>query len=159
MELRRAGLGIIAFAALIWGAPAAAGGPIIRAGQGTGLLHVGAAEAQVASKLGRPTHAFYGHVYVYRMADGTRVTYRTARDRIVSINFAGSPGARYKTDRGGRFGMSQEEIVARYGLPDTQIGPNFFYNRLGIGFYFRDDRMSEVWVYPQQSVTDAIARR
>ena len=159
MESYRTGLRIVALAGLLLAGQAWAGAPVIYAGEGAGLLHVGAAESRVASRLGRPTHALYGYVYIYRMPDGTRVTYRTAHGRIVSINFSGGAGAQYRTERGGHFGMSQEQIVARYGLPDTQIGPNFFYNRLGIGFYFRDDRLAEVWVYPRQTIPEAIAQR
>lgn len=153
---RGLGVGLVV---LFMNGPVQADSTVITPGAGAGLFRLGGRELTVAHTFGPATLNYYGDVHLYRLSDGTRVVYRTARERIVSINFSGARGSHYRLDRDLRFGVSRKAVTARYGVPDTVIGDNLIYDRLGIGFYFRKNRLSEVWVYPRATVTSTIARR
>ncbi len=117
------------------------------AGRGLKVLHIGQEAASAAQNLGTPKEALYGFIYLYELPDGTKLSYRVAEKRIESVSFTGSAVSRYRTGRGGKFGMTRAQIEALYGKPDAEAANKIFYNRLGIGFFFSAGNVSEFWVF------------
>jgi hypothetical protein len=120
----------------------------VTAGRGLKAVYIGQEAASAAQSLGTPKEALYGFIYLYDLPDGTKLNYRLADKRIESVSFAGSSLSRYQTSRGGKFGMTRAQVEALYGKPDAEAANKIFYNRLGIGFFFKAGSVSEFWVFP-----------
>jgi hypothetical protein len=123
---------------------------LIQEGKGTDAVYIGEPVSAVTDKLGPPSDSLYGFVYIYKLPDGTRLSYRLndlEDKKIASISVAGPANSTYQTKAGARFGMKRKDIEALYGPPDAEVANKIFYNTRGIGFFFTDGVVNEMSVF------------
>jgi hypothetical protein len=131
---------------------AASPGDVLKEGYGLPQVHLGMAIDEVTRVLGEPDQNLYGFVFVHKRPDGTQLSYRIEDNRLVSINLKGNSGSVYVTARGAEFGMSRRRIVRLYGEPEAEALNKLFYHSQGVSFFFNDDDLYEISVFPPKTV-------
>ena len=101
---------------------------------------------------GEPDQNLYGFIFVRKLTDGTQMSYRIADNLLASINFKGDARSKYATVRDARFGMSRSKILQIYGSPEAEALNKVFYYSQGISFFFKDDVLYEISVFPQKTL-------
>ncbi len=126
-------------------------GYLIKEGHGLPHVYLDMSLEEAIRATGEPDQNLYGFVFVRKLADGTQLSYRTADDLLVSLNFKGDGQSKYTTARAAKFGMSRSKILQLYGPPDAEAVNKIFYYSQGISFFFKDDVLYDISVFPQKT--------
>ena len=124
---------------------------LIQEGRGLPHIFLDMPLEQAIRATGEPDQNLYGFVFVRKLPDGTQLSYRIADNVLVSMNFKGDAQSRYATARAAKFGMSRSKILQLYGPPDAEAVNKVFYYSQGISFFFKDDVLYEISVFPQKT--------
>lgn len=126
-----------------WVGPALADEVVVTEGKGLANVYIGQDGEAALKAMGPPSENLYGFVFLYKMPDGTKFSYRVTDKQVTGISVLGSASSTYRVAGGARFGMSRKQIEQLYGAPDSQAANKIFYPHRGVSFAFIDDKMVE----------------
>ena len=141
---------LISLATPAWAADDFASNYLIKEGHGLPHVYLEMNLEEAIRATGEPDHNLYGFVFVRKLADGTQLSYRIADDLLVALNFKGDAQSKYSTARAAKFGMARSKILQLYGAPDAEAVNKIFYYSQGISFFFKDNLLYEISVFPQK---------
>lgn len=124
---------------------------VIKEGRGLSHIYLDMPLEDAIRATGEPDQNLYGFVFVRKLADGTQLSYRIADNLLVSLNFKGDARSKYVTARDARLGMSRSKILQLYGSPEAEAVNKVFYYSQGISFFFKDDVLYDISVFPQKT--------
>ncbi len=124
---------------------------LIKEGRGLSHIYLDMPLEDAIRATGEPDQNLYGFVFVRKLADGTQLSYRIADNLLVSLNFKGDARSKYVTARDARLGMSRSKILQLYGSPEAEAVNKVFYYSQGISFFFKDDVLYDISVFPQKT--------
>jgi hypothetical protein len=116
-------------------------------------LFLGMTADQAIAAEGEPDQNLYGFIFVHNLPDGTVLSYRIADEHVVAINLKGNARSKYFTTRGAKFGMLRSKVILLYGVPDAEAVNKVFYHTQGVSFFFSDDELYEISIFPESKVT------
>lgn len=125
---------------------------VIKEGRGLSYVHLDMTLEDAVRATGEPDQNLYGFVFIRKLVDGTELSYRIADNLLASLNFKGDTQSKYATARAAKFGMSRSKILQLYGPPEAEAVNKIFYYSLGISFFFKDDGLYEISVFPQKNL-------
>ena len=125
---------------------------LIKEGRGLPHIFLDMPLEEAIRATGEPDQNLYGFIFVRKLTDGTQMSYRIADNLLASINFKGDARSKYATVRDARFGMSRSKILQIYGSPEAEALNKVFYYSQGISFFFKDDVLYEISVFPQKTL-------
>ena len=124
---------------------------VIKEGRGLSHIYLDMTLEEAIRATGEPDQNLYGFVFVRKLADGTQLSYRIADNLLVSLNFKGDAQSKYTTARAAKFGMPHSKILQLYGPPDAEAVNKVFYYSQGVSFFFKDDGLYEISIFPQRT--------
>ena len=124
---------------------------LIKEGHGLPHVYLDMQLEEAVRATGEPDQNLYGFVFMRKLADGTQLSYRIADDLLVSLNFKGDAQSKYATARAAKFGMARSKILQLYGPPEAEAVNKIFYYSQGISFFFKNDVLYEISVFPQKT--------
>ena len=123
---------------------------------GIGLRNVRLGEplSDVRNRLGTPVEANTEGLInrrlflVYALDSGTSIIL-SGDDVLERISVRGNSSALVRTSEGARFGMQSSLILQIYNEPSRVRDARFEYDQIGATFYFDDDRVIRIDLYPR----------
>ena len=125
---------------------------LIKEGRGLPYIFLNMPLEEAIRVTGEPDQNLYGFIFIRKLADGTELSYRIVDNLLASLNFKGDARSKYATARDARFGMPRSKILQLYGPPEAEVINKIFYYSQGISFFFKDDALYEISVFPQRAL-------
>ncbi len=123
----------------------------IKEGRGLSHIYLDMPLEEAIRATGEPDQNLYGFIFVRKLADGTQLSYRIADNLLASLSFKGDTQSKYGTARDAKFGMPRSKILQLYGPPEAEVVNKVFYYSQGISFFFKDDVLYEISIFPQKT--------